>query len=411
MTSTQTIDTPPSTYPLSCTALAPTCRRTAQRRRVCLQFALALLPGAALALESEAGKQPEPTSQSSGPGTYLRLYGLVGAGLTYKSNQAANGQKTDLANNTLWSSHLGLRGREDLGGGLSAEFRLESGIATDTGTAGASVAGVQRLWNRQAYIGLGTRGVVLTLGRQFHAHADRAVRSLDVYNLAGSTLHTTPFGLFGVNRFSGNDTRVDNSIKLRVNGPDGVTLGVSAGLDEGAGRSAAFDLAHIRSTHTVALYGAKFRSPTAIASTGEQPDHQIWGVGGQWPLDPRDDTALYLNYTHSLLDATAANRPAQRNQLIVVGLRAELGRVNLRASYTHDKGTNLNNIVGRDGKKVTWVQSAEYGFSLRTSAYAAVFRNHFSDGYRLDPVNLAALSRDPTSAASTGYSVGVKHAF
>jgi hypothetical protein len=41
----------------------------------------------------------------------------------------------------------------------------------------------------------------------------------------------------------------------------------------------------------------------------------------------------------------------------------------------------------------------------------AVFSNSFKDGYQLDPLNIAALSRDPAAARTAGYSIGMRHEF
>jgi predicted porin len=83
----------------------------------------------------------------------------------------------------------------------------------------------------------------------------------------------------------------------------------------------------------------------------------------------------------------------------------------LKAALTHDKGTDLNGVAGRDGSKVTTVASAEYALSKRSSLYAALFSNRFADGYELDPVNIAALGRDPAASSTNGFSLGVRHDF
>ncbi|MDF3838186.1 porin [Cupriavidus basilensis] len=64
----------------------------------------------------------------------------------------------------LSGSRWGLRGTEDVGGGLKGVFALESGFNLDTGTLQQS----GRLFGRQAYVGLqsATLGQV-TLGRQY----------------------------------------------------------------------------------------------------------------------------------------------------------------------------------------------------------------------------------------------------
>lgn len=57
----------------------------------------------------------------------------------------------------------GLKGKEDLGDGLSAIFQLENGFYTNNG----QFATANTIWNRAAFVGLGSeRYGTLTLGRQ-----------------------------------------------------------------------------------------------------------------------------------------------------------------------------------------------------------------------------------------------------
>jgi predicted porin len=66
-----------------------------------------------------------------------------------------------LSAGNLSTSRWGLRGSEDLGGGLKAIFTLENGFDLDTGNA--NQAG--RLFGRQAFVGLQNQYGSLTLGR------------------------------------------------------------------------------------------------------------------------------------------------------------------------------------------------------------------------------------------------------
>ena len=97
----------------------------------------------------------------------VTLYGVADVGIEYLSN--ANGATK--ANNTnsrvamqsgnMSGSRWGLRGVEDLGGGLKALFQLESGFSVDDG-AGST----DGLFNRAATVGLQGQFGTLTLGRQ-----------------------------------------------------------------------------------------------------------------------------------------------------------------------------------------------------------------------------------------------------
>ena len=65
------------------------------------------------------------------------------------------------------TSLLGVRGSEDLGGGLKASFNLESAVNLSSGNRGGGAGGNTNLFNRAANVSLGNENVGLTLGNQF----------------------------------------------------------------------------------------------------------------------------------------------------------------------------------------------------------------------------------------------------
>ena len=363
-----------------------------------MKYRMTMLAVGVLAVTGAAQAQ----AQASGP---IQIYGQVTAGVTYKDHQTGGTQITDVTNSQFAASLLGLRGTEALGGGMSAVFRLEHGINADTGAATSAT----KFWNRQSFVGLNLNPMMtVTVGRQFHAATDRAIQSLDVYNLGGTSLAVTPLALFGVNKFVANDSRADDSVKLRLRGPSGLTAGVSAAANDGAGRSYSFDLAQVTPAYTVAGYAVKFESPT-IAANGTRPTHQVLGLGGNAPIGP---VRAYVHIVASQLDPSAVGRTVQKNKILVLGANWQATPVtSVKASYTHDKGTAINGVAGRNGNKDTWVVSAEYFLSKRTSVNAGWFTNRFGDGYRLDPTNIAALGRDAAASSTSGYTAGIRHDF
>lgn len=346
--------------------------------------------------------------------TSVQLSGQIGAGISSKNHQSASdGRLVEVNDNLLNTSYLRFSGTENLGGGLSTVFSLESGLAIDTGGGGAgTVASPGAFWNRQSWVGLDLGGGGrITLGRQFHASTDRVIRSLDVYNVAAPTLHTVPLGLFGVNRFSANDTRVSNSVKYRVAVPEVIDAGLSVGLGEGSGgRSYAADLAHVTKKYTVGGFYVSYDAPpTARLANGTLPRYTTSGVGGNAAFGPAKIYALWLV---SSLDATALGRPAQGNKVLDLGLMWSLNPATyLKFAYYDDKGTNMNNVLGRNGKKNTYIGSIQYLVSKRTELYAAAFENRFSGGYQLDPVNIAALNRNAKESSVLGFGTGIRHLF
>ncbi len=124
-------------------------------------LALLTLPAALYAVDAHA--------QSS-----VTLYGIVDAGIAYVHNaQNANGGNASslvkFSSGNLSGSRWGLRGTEDLGGGLAALFQLENGFNIGTGALGQG----QREFGRKAVVGLSssTYGTV-TLGRQYDPVVD-----------------------------------------------------------------------------------------------------------------------------------------------------------------------------------------------------------------------------------------------
>ncbi|MGO4327019.1 porin [Cupriavidus sp. 2TAF22] len=95
----------------------------------------------------------------------VTLYGVVDAGIEYTNkNATTNGNHNlfALQSGNQSGSRWGLRGVEDLGGGLKGIFVLESGFNVDNGTSAQG----NRLFGRNAYVGLQSQYGTLTLGRQ-----------------------------------------------------------------------------------------------------------------------------------------------------------------------------------------------------------------------------------------------------
>lgn len=87
----------------------------------------------------------------------VTLYGRVN--LSVESQKIGNGGNTTVLQNN--SSRWGVRGSEDMGGGLKAGFNLESGFAADTGTSNAVFFG------RRSEVNLSGGFGTLRLGRFF----------------------------------------------------------------------------------------------------------------------------------------------------------------------------------------------------------------------------------------------------
>ncbi|MDP2073506.1 porin [Hydrogenophaga sp.] len=77
----------------------------------------------------------------------VQLYGIVDAYVGSVKSGLGNSAQTELSSGGLNASRWGVRGSEDLGGGLKANFNLEAGFNVDTGTMPAG-------FSRASWVGL-----------------------------------------------------------------------------------------------------------------------------------------------------------------------------------------------------------------------------------------------------------------
>ena len=143
----------------------------------------------------------------------VTLYGVVDAGVQYVSNvgvarnEGAAGRPISYASKSRFgflsggsfSNRWGIKGNEDLGGGLAAIFQLENGFSIGNGAFSSS--GTE--FNNQAFVGLlSARYGSLTMGRQMDAITDL----LAYYGPAGI--------VGGIGTYPGDLSNLDNSILI-----------------------------------------------------------------------------------------------------------------------------------------------------------------------------------------------------
>ncbi len=89
----------------------------------------------------------------------VTLFGVFDAAITYTKTGAT--KKTAITTSALNSSRFGVRGEEELGGGMKAGFHLEAGVANDSGAGAATNTNNQTV---TALTSAGTQG--LTFNRR-----------------------------------------------------------------------------------------------------------------------------------------------------------------------------------------------------------------------------------------------------
>ncbi|MCA3825662.1 MAG: porin, partial [Burkholderia sp.] len=135
----------------------------------------------------------------------VTLYGLIDAGIAYTNN--VNGaSQWRMASGTVNGSRFGLRGTEDLGGGLKALFVLENGFNVNNGGLGQD----GKLFGRHAYVGLSQPGYgTLTLGRQYDTMVDFVAPLSATSGDLGDAGFAHPFDNDNLN----HSLRINNAVK------------------------------------------------------------------------------------------------------------------------------------------------------------------------------------------------------
>ena len=148
----------------------------------------------------------------------VTLYGVIDTGLGYNKikGDGYSGSKLGMINGIQAGSRWGVRGSEDLGDGLRAVFKLESGFDSANGQRGQS----GRLFGRQATIGLANDawgqldfGRQATIGSNYLADIDPFYTSYTQSNL-------------GLGFSAANTMRWDNMVMYRTPSVNGFEFGI-----------------------------------------------------------------------------------------------------------------------------------------------------------------------------------------
>jgi predicted porin len=134
----------------------------------------------------------------------VTLYGIIDTGFMYIHNSSGQSTQFLMASGTESGSRWGLKGSEDLGGGLKTIFKLENGFSSTAGNLGQG----GREFGRQAYVGLTSSGWgTVTLGRQYDPLID-LVQPIQGDGFLGG-FYSTPGDIDNAD----NNVRVNNAVK------------------------------------------------------------------------------------------------------------------------------------------------------------------------------------------------------
>jgi predicted porin len=366
----------------------------------------------------------------------VTLYGLIDEGLEYNSN-AGGHQLYSMVSGVHGGSRFGLRGTEDLGGGLKAIFRLENGFDVNTGKLGQGGL----MFGRQAYVGLTTPYGTVTMGRQYDSVVDY-VGPVTVGDQWGGTIGSHPGDLDNFD----NTQRVNNTIKYTSATYGGVTFGGMyslGGIAGSTGRNQVWSLgagytngplllgvAYLNARNPNVSFFGTSSSSTLTAATNNIPSpvysgfasantYEVAGAGGNYTFGASTFGATYSYTRFSGLGNQATSGPNTLHYTgsaffnnVEVSYKYQLtAALVLGAEYDYTRGSS---VQGRDGAQYhQGTVGADYFLSKRTDVYVI---GVYQRALGFDSTGKSAVAAiNQVTAASTNHQgvvrLGFRHTF
>jgi len=339
------------------------------------------------------------------------LYGVVDTGIEYVNRVGPNQNSVVRMPNITGTvpSRWGLRGTEDLGGGMKAAFVLESGFAPDAGTSGQG----GRLFGRQAWVGLSGPWGQVALGRQY--------TMLFWALLDSDILGPQVFGTGSLDAYLPN-TRADNAISYKGTfggltigatysfGRDSVNAGPSVAGANCAGENPG-DKSACREWSALLQYSTANWGVSAAYDSLRGGPGAFGGLTSSGLKDDRLSLSGFALFSKTKVGLGVIRRdndgsPTPRSDLWYAGVAYDL-----TPALTLSGQLNYLKYHNSDNKAFLPAVRAMYSFSKRTAAYATV--GYITNGGQLGlSVSSGAAGATPQAGgAQVGAMLGMKHIF
>jgi len=292
----------------------------------------------------------------------VTLYGIIDEGFNINTNSGGK-HLYNLSSGVMQGSRFGLRGTEDLGGGLKALFVLENGFDVNNGKLGQGGL----MFGRQAYVGLSSQFGTVTLGRQYDSVVDY-VGPLEAGDQWGGYIAAHPGDIDNFN----NAYRTNNTVKY--------TSADYAGLKFGGTYSFGGVAGNFTSNQIWSLGAGYNNGPLVL------------GVGYLNARTPAASGGLFNNGGTAATPATAVSSPvygaytsANTYQVIGAGGAYTFGAATVGLTYSNIRFANLGAAFAQPnvrGQSATF-NNAEINFK-----------------YQLTPALLVGAAYDYTRGAS-----------
>lgn len=333
----------------------------------------------------------------------VSLYGVVDVSL--ESVRGKDQTVSRVSSDNLATSRVGFKGTEDLGGGLKANFVLETAVKADTGAQGNSA----RFFERAAWAGLAGNFGELRLGRQDSS------AGLIVGNTA--LLGAQAYDDFKIAKtFAGEKyRRLDNAITYvlptlvpgltaqvqysTAAGASGTTGTEAYGVD--TGKTWGFNAQYAANGLVAGLgyLNGKANAAGSLKDTGTLVyagyDFKVAKLTGYYNMDKTTDAAEIRRLYGVRVDVPVSQQFA---------VQASLSKLK---NGSMDSTTNAPTVAGDKDDATIVALKGVYALSKRTSVYG-LFTNVNNGAASSLVVSSAPAANDKTSR---GLAVGVSHKF
>jgi len=288
----------------------------------------------------------------------VTLYGRIDASIQSNKIKTAGVTTTDpgmlVSSGARTGSRWGMKGTEDLGGGMKAFFDVQNGFNVDTGAA--AQGGL--LFGRQAFVGLSGGFGAITAGRQY-SPLDTIWGSYDAQGYTGYSAMGWVW-----NRGAAADIgRINNSLQYATPTMGGLSGMVMYAPGEnkvpggvGAGRFLSLGGMYTGGPLSV---GAAYETVKATAAT---PSTDSWTVAGSYDLGM---AKLYLGFDGAKVKSVAGT---PKDSGWMFGAAMPIGAMTLNAGYAREK-TKTAGVT--TAKNSAFGIELSYPLSKRTYVYAS----------------------------------------
>ncbi|MBB3259814.1 putative porin [Paraburkholderia bannensis] len=346
------------------------------------------------------------SAQSAFAQSSVTLYGLVDTAIRYQTNaNAANDGLVEMREGAITPSRWGLKGSEDLGGGLAAVFKLENQFNLWNGKLSNTT---NTLFQRNAYVGLSSQQYgTLTFGRQQTPFFEEMGNTFDPLTVADYWQDSWAYNPVGPFLFTNSSAKYTNTI-------GGLHVEAMYGFGGVAGSTGENSMYGLTASYTF--------GPVAALVGWQQNDvagkkFNLANVGLVYSVTPA--VRLLAGWLHSQDNSgtvdqaelqtgslpTSAVSPNRIDDNFYVGTTWQATAplaITLAGYYGHARNASLGNGSLGNGINYSATLLAEYSLSKRTEVYGTVDFTRGTGAYTIDY---------PGRNNQTGVAIGLRNLF